>query len=399
MSYKSLIQKHPEYLAYGGLHYFFSSIGQTFLISVSVPFILSDLHLSSAYFSNGYAVATICSALILPLMGSWVDKFPLKILSLAGSLGLILACIIMYSVNSIWLLVLGLFLLRFFGQGSMILIGATAIAKFFDKNRGKALSLSSMGLALAETVMPLILISWINPLGWRSAWILLAVLAVIMFIPATQFLIKRHDESNTDEAIQETTKPANFSRTQVLKDPKFYLILPAYIFLPFFITGIFIHQNKIAAAQNWSLEWMAFSFVVYGIAKVVTAFFGGTLIDRFSAMRVFVFYLIPLALGLILLLLSNEAVIALIYMAMLGATASLGSLTGVAMWAELYGTKNLGAIKSMTTTFMVIATALGPIVIGWGFDRSIETTLICAVLAIVIIVFSNFYTLKNPNRK
>ncbi|RED99767.1 MFS transporter [Marinoscillum furvescens] len=395
MNYLQLLRKYPYKLTYGALHYFFSSIGQTFLISVSVPFILSDLSLSSGAFSNSYAIATIASAFTLPLIGGWVDRANLKHLSLVGGIGLIMACAVMFSADRLMLLIPGLFLLRFFGQGGMILIGSTATAKFFHEQRGKALSVVGLGLAIAETFTPMVLIFIINDFGWRMSWIALAAVVLLIFIPLTRLLIK------TDTAIPQTapeqSKTTDFTRRQVLRDPKFYLLLPAFMFLPFFITGIFIHQNLLAAAKGWSMDWMAFCFVGYGIAKVLTSFLGGALVDRFSAQKVFTFYLLPVALGLALLLFADHKLAAMLYMILLGMTASLGSLTGVALWAELYGVKNLGAIKSMTTTFMVVATAIGPIVIGYGLQGSTNTTLLVAIFSILLIILVSFFVIKSSN--
>lgn len=399
MSYLRIAKKHPQYLTYGALHYFFSSIGQTFLISVSVPYMLEDLQLSSMAFSNSYAIATICSALTLPLVGGWVDRAKFTTVSFIGGLGLILACVVMFSSHALWVLIPGLFLIRFFGQGGMVLIGSTAIAKFFNKNRGKALSLAGMGLASAETFMPLVVVSLIGSFGWRESWLFLGAAVALLFLPLTNLLIKKHNRTQEDDSDSQatTTSDGNFTRTQVLKDPKFYLILPAFIFLPFFITGIFIHQNLLAASKGWTMEWMAFCFIGYGVAKVVMSFLGGALIDRFSGRQVFIFYLVPLGLGLMALLLSDHKLVAMLYMILLGMTASLGSLTGVAIWAELYGVKNLGAIKSMVTTFMVISTALGPIVIGYGIEKSTSITLLGSIFAIFGIISSSWWVIQKKS--
>lgn len=403
MSYLRLTKNHPEILGYGALHYFFSAIGQTFLISVCVPYIQADLELTSLGFSNRYAIATILSALTLPLVGGWVDRAKLTVISALGGLGLVIACCVMF-LSARWPVLLpGLFLLRFFGQGGMILIGSTAIAKFFTKNRGKGLSLSSMGLSLAETFMPLVFVFLIGWLGWEYAWLVLGASAAVLFIPGTFLLIRNHHPDAKEETIAESETDKDFTRSQVIRDPYFYLVLPVMLFLPFFITGIFIHQNLIASAKGWSMDWMAATFVGFGITKVLMSFVGGLLIDRFTARRVFVFYLVPLAIGLLILNLGDHKLFALLYMCLLGMTASLGTLTGVAIWAEMYGSKNLGAIKSMITMIMVISTALGPIIIGWGLEKSLEWTLNISMTSILILVFLSYFVvtrnLKTPTTK
>ncbi|MEQ8580944.1 MAG: MFS transporter [Marinoscillum sp.] len=397
MSYLHIVKKHPQILGYGALHYFFSAIGQTFLISVSVPYLLRDMGLTSLGFSNRYAIATISSALVLPLVGGWVDRARLSTLSVLGGLGLITACLFMFFSARYALLLPALFLMRFFGQGSMVLIGSTAIAKFFTKNRGKGLSLASMGLSLAETFMPLIFVGLIGLYSWENAWLIMGAGVLLVFIPGAYLLIRNHLPGQEESgAINNSTPVNDFTRRQVLKDPHFYLTVPVIIFLPFFITGIFIHQNLIAQAKGWTLDWMAFTFIGYGVSKVVTSFLGGSLIDRFTARKVFVFYLLPLAVGLIFLAIGEHKVFALVYMILLGMTASLSSLTGVAIWAEMYGPKNLGAIKSMVTTIMVVSTALGPIVLGWALEQSLQVTLYTFSAIILVLILLSYLVV---NRK
>lgn len=396
MSYLQIVRKHPQILGYGALHYFFSAIGQTFLISVSVPYLLRDMGLTSIGFSNRYAIATISSALVLPLVGGWVDRARLSTLSFLGGLGLLTACLLMFFSARYALLLPALFLMRFFGQGSMVLIGSTAIAKFFTKNRGKGLSLASMGLSLAETFIPLIFVGLIGLYSWENAWLIMGSGVIFIFIPVSYLLIRNHLPGQEEVGTPLSTTINDFTRRQVLGDPYFYMTVPVMLFLPFFITGIFIHQNLIAQAKGWTMDWMAFTFIGFGFSKVVTSFLGGALIDRFTARKVFVFYLFPLAAGLIFLAIGDHKIFALVYMILLGMTASLGTLTGVAIWAEMYGSKNLGAIKSMVTTFMVVSTALGPIVIGWALEISLEMTLYTFSGIILLLILLSYLVM---NRK
>jgi hypothetical protein len=46
-------------------------------------------------------------------------------------------------------------------------------------------------------------------------------------------------------------------------------------------------------------------------------------------------------------------------------------------WAELYGVKHLGAIKSLYMALMVLASALGPVSMGMLMDAGISIYWIC----------------------
>ena len=58
----------------------------------------------------------------------------------------------------------------------------------------------------------------------------------------------------------------------------------------------------------------------------------------------------------------------LLFLAM---TSGANSTLPNAFWAEFYGTRHLGAIKSMATAIMVLGSAIGPGVTGYFIDAGI----------------------------
>jgi MFS family permease len=399
MNYIRLVRDYPNYIGYGVLHYFFSCMGQTFLVSIFVPYFVEDLPVSNASFSVVYGFATVSSALLLPFGGKLIDQHPLRHVSIGVGLGLSLACLLTSFASNIPILFLGLLSLRFFGQGMMILLGSTSIARYFELARGKSLSLSSMGLPLAESIMPVAIISMVGYAGWSGAWQALAVTLLLIFIPLSVLLVKRNSafqripQAKVEEATA-SRATQDVSRRQVLRDWKFYMIIPSLIFLPFFITGIFIHQSLLAEANGWTMQWMATCFVGFGLSRILTKLVAGAVIDVFSARKVFIFYLFPLAVGLAVLLTGNHRCLAMVYMILAGVTSSLSGLTSASLWAEIYGVKYLGAIKSMAATLMVLSTALGPIVIGYGLSHHPNATLWISIVIILMISMLSWLSVR-----
>jgi MFS family permease len=390
MNYIKLLRTYPNYIGFGMMHYFFSSMGQTFLISIFVPYFVDSLPVTNNSFSIVYGLATVSSAFLLPFGGKMIDQLQLRKVSILVGIGLSLACLFTSFAVNVPMLFVGLLSLRFFGQGMMVLIGSTAIARFFDLARGKSLSLSSTGLPIAESFMPVVIIALIKMLGWPAAWQILSALILLLFIPVSIFLVAGDSPfQRVPEDKKLTDQPSlgnqDASRKQVLRDWKFYMILPGLIFLPFFITGIFIHQNLLAEVNGWSMEWMATCFVGFGIARILTNFVAGAMIDSFSARKVFIFYLLPLAGGLAILLAGTHPWLAMGYMVLAGVTSSLSGLTSASLWAEIYGVKHLGAIKSMASTLMVLSTAVGPIALGFGLTDYPDQTLWVSIIIIVLI--------------
>lgn len=366
MNYKQLLYRYPNYVGFGATHYFYSALGQTFLISQFVPYFNQSFQLSNTTFSIIYAVATISSAIIIPFAGKYVDKFKIRQASLMNGLAIAGFCLLLSFSHHVALLFISLLGLRFCGQGLMILIGSTGVARYFTIDRGKALSLSGLGLSLAETILPVAVAHVTGWLNWQAAWQLLALSVGLIFLPASLRLVKKDNPFQFADSPKQTEESSkiNLSRKEVMADSRFYLILPVILFLPFFITGIFIHQNLLAAAKGWSIEWLATCFIGFGVTRILTSILAGPLVDKFTARKTVIVYLVPLLLALFVLMLGDHKWLAMFYMILLAMTASLSSLTSTALWAELYGVRFFGSIKSMVTTLMVFSTALGPIAIG-----------------------------------
>jgi len=367
-AYAELIKRNYNYLGYGFSHYFFSSLGQTFLISVFVKFLTDGTGIDNNQFNELYGAATIGSALILSVVGGLIDKFSVRSFSIVNGIALALFCFFISMVYSPVMLFIGLFGIRLCGQGLMPLIGSTSIARYFDKERGRALSLSSIGLSFSETIMPGVAIALIALLGWEWAWKILGLGVLGIFIPVVIMSVKGSDVFQGGKKHIKTLAGAHAgsgkSRSEVLRDPRFFILLPAVLFIPFFITGLFINHHLFESIKGWSIEWIATCFLGYGICKVLTSFLAGPLVDQYSAKKVFPYHMLPFAMGMLFLLFGQHKLSALAYLCLAGVSTSLMSITTSAMWTEIYGYKHLGAIKSMVTTSVVFASALGPKVVG-----------------------------------
>jgi len=101
-------------------------------------------------------------------------------------------------------------------------------------------------------------------------------------------------------------------------------------------------------------------------------------VDRFGARRILFVFLFTLAVATLLMASVESWPGLLLVMALYGITMGFAGTTSGALWAELYGTVHLGSIRSVTTAFVVLATAIAPGVVGLLLDAgvSIETQLL-----------------------
>ena len=193
-------------------------------------------------------------------------------------------------------------------------------------------------------------------------------------------------------------KIKSWKRTEVLKDFKFYTMLPALLAPSFIITGIVINQTFIIDSKNWDQYALAKAFMFYSAFTVVTLFFSGFLVDKFTSRKLLPFLNLPLLFSLIILIFFRHEYSAFIFMGLLGVTNGLTNVLLSSLWAEIYGVKHLGSIKALTGSLMVFSTALATTVFGILIDLgfSIENiAFLCSVYTgisiVLILVFQKIY--------
>ena len=381
---------------FGFIFTFFSSFGQSFFIGLFNSSIREDLNISHGNFGAIYALATLISSFTLIWVGKKIDDFKLIYFSLFVILLLFFSSIFLSFIGSIYLLFFGIFFLRLSGQGLMSHTATTSISRYFDVNRGKALSITWLGLSAAEFIMPVTIVFFLSIYSWRNIWLLIALL-IILFLPLISFLTIKNItlSSREKENISfKKSKIKNWTRKQVLLDPKFYLISLVMLALPMINTGVFVYQSFILESKGWGEFVIAKSFMIYAILSVGTLFLCGPLVDKFTSRKILPLMNIPSLFAMLILFYSNHYLSSYFLLGLMGISNGLANVLGSSTWAEIYGVKYIGSIKALTTAMMVFSTAFGTAIFGIIIDQGypIETIamisfLYIAMANVLIIIF------------
>ena len=383
------LKSNFQYLLFGFLMTFCSSFGQTFFLGIFNPFIREDLNLSHSEFGGIYSAATLVSSLTIIWIGKKIDDFKLRNFAIFVCISLFFAAVFMSQLSSLVHLLLAIFFLRLFGQGLMSHTSSTAMARYFDKNRGKALGVAWLGLSFGEGILPGLVIFLLNYLVWKKIWITIAVFLIVFVLPLIVFLLKNFEDNSVEqEQSKKSENIKNWTRQEVLKDLRFYFLLPAVLCPAFLITGIFINQIYLFENLNWGINFIAPSFTAYAIFSVISLQLSGFLIDKFSALKILPFYLIPMILGLLFSLFFKFALSPVIFFILMAITNGTSNVLLTSTWSEMYGTKHLGAIRSITVSLMVFSTSLSPFLFGYLIDFGFDAKDIILFM-VIYALFSN----------
>ena len=235
-------------------------------------------------------------------------------------------------------------------------------------------------------------IAMIGFAGWRQTWLILSAV-LLALIPCIAWLLRSHTHRHARylREVEEGERRAgprtvrhHWTRREVLRDPRFYLYMPAQLCPSFFFTGFFFHQIYLVEYKGWDLARWGVLFGIYAAASLVATIASGPLVDRLGAVRHMPWFCVPLGIGLLILSFTDHELAAPLFLVMTGITSGWNPTVVGPFWADMYGTRHLATIKSLGTALMVLSSALSPFVLGWLFDFGFELDAVARVSALVI---------------
>lgn len=393
-AYLGFMRQHWALLGFGFTAVFWGNFGQSFFVAWFGADIQRTLGLSAGEYGSAYSLATLVSAATVVWAGGLIDRVSLRTYAVAVALGLAVALTVLSQANGLLTLLLGFYLLRLFGQSLLPHGGMTSMSRYFVAERGKAISIAMSGVPLGEIVLPMMAVAMIAAIGWQASFGLIAVAAVLVLIPFMLWLLSRSQlptvpsVSNQPSTSTVRGDGKGAGRREMLRDYRFWLALPGLMANPFLITGVFIHQNFLVVDKGWSLSWLATCFVVYGAVHWISSLASGVLVDRFKGPRLVGIFLLPMLLSMLIAALMSGDMAALLMLALLGMSAgSSPPITG-SLWPEIYGTRKLGAIRSMMMAIMVLATAISPVLFGYFIDHGVDALSLFGACAVYVFIAS-----------
>ncbi len=373
MTYLRFIRTNWLFLLAGFLLTFTSSYGQTYFISLFAGEIKGSFGLSDGQWGGIYSIGTTLSAITMVWAGVLTDRFRVRRLSFWVMIALATACLAMAAVPNWIALIFVIYALRLTGQGMMSQLGSVAMVRWFEATRGKALSLSSMGFAAGQAILPVVFVALFASFHWRSLWVLAAIL-VLITMPVMLALLR---QERTPQSMAETTQVAgmdgvHWTRMQMMRHGLFWLMIPMIIGPASWGTALFFQQVHLTEVKGWSLVSFVALMPLYTVTSVISTFVSGWAVDRFGVNRVTPVQMLPFALAFAVLAFADTIAMAGVGLMIFGVGQGMQATATSVFWAEFYGTRYIGSIKAVAAALMVFGSAIGPGITGLFIDLGVD---------------------------
>ena len=390
--------KNARFVSFGFFLALFSSFGQTFYVALFNGVLNEDLGLSSSDLGTLYGGATFVSAVTLIWIGKLIDVWDLRVFTTFTFCILAAACWVFGNATGPATLMLAMWGLRLGGQGLMSHTALTSMSRYYETERGLAVSIANMGFAAGVASLPVAGAYLLVNYGWRGIWTGSAVFLMVVCLPFALFLLRGHaarhkahvaqdDDADTPDASNTPKRRPGWTRSQVLRDRRFYLLLPIMMALPFVATGIQFHQITLVEEKGWLLATFASGYFVSATFSVIGGLTFGGWVTRLGGVNALVpWFMAPLAFSMAFLVIFDSPLMIWAYMITNGLSGGMFGVVHNVLWAELYGTQYLGAIRSLVSSTTIFAAALAPAVMGWLLDAGWSVRLLAAASLVYIVV-------------
>lgn len=367
--------------------------GQSFGVSVFRPFIQDDLGLAKTDFSFAYLIATLLGATPLFAIGAIMDRYGPRRVIFVVVLALLAGCVVVSQAFNWWSLLLGLMMLRMFGQASLGMLSTTTLALWFDRKLGLVNGIMATGMAIAIAGIPTLSEQLIDFIGWRYSYIVLGLIAVSVMLPLLAIAFKNRPEDigqyldgDTPDLSQDTateqsqTTAATATRDsradswtlgQAMRTPAFWLAAVCFAFFALAITAFILCMGPVFESQgltdDQAAQYTAEALLAMGITLMAGQLIAGRLADILPQRLMLTAGMAFLATAAFVLYLPGSHHYVLLMGVTMGLTQASVVAAGGTIWPRYYGRAHIGKIKGTVTKVFIAASALGPFILDSGF--------------------------------
>ncbi|MBQ0065229.1 MAG: MFS transporter [Firmicutes bacterium] len=336
---------------------------------------------------------TLAIAFVSLVAPKLMDKFNFKMLIIVGTALVTLSSLLMAMSNSVWMFYIAAIIK---GAGAAIyniLLITTILNHWFKEKIGLATSITLSFSGVAGAVLSPLLTNIIEASGWRTAYIALGIISLVLSLPAILFpfhLDPKEDGllpygSTEDAQAKKSASTTSFAWLQT----NFILFLIAAVLFTA-ITGLPSHLPGYAQSIGISASTGALMLSATMIGNISSKLLIGALADKMGAIKSVYVMMIVIAASVFLFMFIHVESIVLIASFIFGSCYSITAV-GISLMTKLFfGEENYVKAYSIVSFGTNFGAAFAMSAFGYVYDFTqsyyLDFILILAFLAINLLI-------------
>ena len=392
-------------------------------LSIFLKPITEELGVSRGAFSLIRTFEIGVAALIVPLLGSWIDRHGGRGVLVLGVLmegtGLLLSSL----VQNFWQFALVRCSLVIAGEallGSLVI--NVTIAQWFVRKRGRAMGIANLGTGIAKLSIPLCAAYLFVLVGWRSTWAIFGIVAPLLVVAPALIFVRRSPEdmglrpdgepplqgpdklpSNGEvlATAHRATLPAErvWSRAEALRLPTFWLLVVTFGIASVGIAGLNLHIYSYVTDIGYSPLIAASFMSTIALTQLGSTLLWGMLADRFDIRKVSCVQFLIQGVGLVTAITSGQIHITYLGFFLYGTGLAGSFVLREVIWANFFGRTSLGTVRGLSLFFSHLFAAGGAPFFGFLHDRTGSYNLSFTLFSCALVTSSVLILLATPPRR
>ncbi len=323
--------------------------------------------------SRGFAIAAVTVGLCSPLLGGWIDRY--------GPRRIILPCMTVFGCGiaslallraGVWQFYATCFVLGVVGNGAAHLAYSRSISTWFEQRLGVALAFVMVGSGLGAMILPVVAQAFITRSGWRTAYLALGLLALLLGLPLSWRYIRERGLVHHEFVPHESAPGAHSGMTtqQGLRSFAFWIIVAVLCVSSISMNGAITQLSALLTDRGITARDAALCTSMLGGSSVLGRIVVGWLLDRFFGGRVAFMVSLSTAAGIFLLARTNSFSTGCFAAALIGIGAGGEAAITPYLLTRYFGLRAFSTLYGVTWTFYAAAAAVGPVILGRAFDST-----------------------------
>ena len=334
---------------------------------VFLPALHAEFGWPVARIALGGSISSVAIMLLAPVQGWLTDRFGGRRVVLAflplWAAGLAAMALLPADIRIFYL---ACFLLPFIGLGVWPVAYMKVVTGWFDRHLGIALGMTNVGLSLGAVALPLILGALFLHVGWRAAYLVLALAVLLLVWPVAALWLRDGDRDRVVAESGARPAPLGIDFREALGTRAFWIMLLSFPIVGAVSTGLLVHQSSILMAAGIGQGAAIAMQAATGVGSTVARLAAGWLLDRLPVKIVAIGMFVVAAASCLLLASPQVARYAVLAALLVGVV--IGSEFDVLgmMIRRYQGTRAFGRIYGIIFAVFQFGAALGAAALALG---------------------------------
>lgn len=357
-----------------------------------------------AVIAGAYSTCLFLTGLLYMVTGRLNDRFGPRVVITICSLISGTGYLLMSRIDAVWQLYLIYGVIVAVGLGGGFVPMVSTVARWFVKRRGLMMGIVLSGVGIGTVVMPPLVTHLIATYGWRTTYIIIGVITLVVLVVAAQFLKRDPGQVGQlaygeNELVEKELdlQSSGFSLQKAMHTRQFWILGAILFCFGLWQQTIMVHIVPHAIDIGISAVSAANILSVTGGISIASRVIMGSVADRTGSKRAIIIIFILMAAALFWLPVAKELWMLYLFAVVFGFSYGGESSVRPLMVADLFGLKAYGVIHGVVFIGFTIGGAIGTVVAGRIFDITDSyqlAFLALAALGVVGIILVSFLRLS-----